>query len=68
MCLHTAIEINFSQPFYTVDENSGIIQIQLMFSNPSSIDITVEVNSEDINATGEFTVHIYSYAIVCISV
>ena len=52
MCLFTVIKINFSQPIYAVDENYGLVQIQLIFSNPSSINITVEVNTEDVNATG----------------
>jgi len=50
----TAIEINFSQPIYIVDEDNGVVEIQLIFSNPSSIDMTVEVNSEEINATSTF--------------
>ena len=39
---------------YSVDENSGVVEIQLIFSNPSSTDITVEVTSEEINATGTY--------------
>ena len=60
MCFFAAIKINFSQPVYIADENSRLIQIQLIFSNPSSFNISVEVNSEDINATGEFTIHTYT--------
>ena len=60
LCLCTAIKINFSESVYIADENSGLVQIQLMFSNPSSIDITVNVNSEDGNATGEYTIHTYT--------
>ena len=44
--------VNFSQPMYSVEENSGVAEIQLIFSNPSSTGITIEVNSEEINATG----------------
>jgi len=40
---------------YSVDENDGAVEIQLIFSNPSSINITVEVNSDEINATSELT-------------
>ena len=47
--------INFSQPMYSVDEDSGVVEIQLIFSNPSSFNITVEVNSDEINATSELT-------------
>ena len=49
---YTGVMVNFSQPAYSVEENSGVAEIQLMFSNPSSIDITVQVYSGDINATG----------------
>ena len=37
---------------YSVDENNGVVEVQLTFSSPSSIDITVQVTSEEINATG----------------
>jgi len=50
----TVIEINFSQSMYNVDEDNGVIEIQLIFSNPSSIDVTVEVNSKEINATSKY--------------
>ena len=53
MCTLIAIMINFSQPVYSIDENSGEVEIQLLFSNPSSTVITVEVTSEEINATGK---------------
>jgi len=49
----TAIEINFSRPIYSVDEDNGVVEIQLIFSNPSSIDVTVEVNNKEINATSK---------------
>ena len=53
MCTLIAIMINFSQPVYSIDEDSGEVEIQLLFSNPSSTVITVEVTSEEINATGK---------------
>ena len=55
--------INFSQPEYSIDENGGAVEIQLLFSNPSSIAITVEVTSEEINATGESTVHAHIHTV-----
>ena len=55
--LCTAVVVNFSQPVYTVEENSRVAEIQLIFSNPSSIDITIEVNSEEINATGWYPMY-----------
>jgi len=59
----TAIEINFSQPMYSVDEDNGVVEIQLIFSNPSSIDMTIKVNSEEINATSKFklSIHLKTY-------
>ena len=39
---------------YYVDEDSGSAQSILFLSNPSSIDITVEVFSTDRSATGEY--------------
>ena len=47
---------------YSVDENSGVVNIQLTFSNPSSTDITVEVTSEEINATGMYVCEHFMHA------
>ena len=55
--------INFSQLVYSIDENSGAVEIQLLFSNPSSTAITVEVTSEEINATGESKVHTHIHTV-----
>ena len=52
--------INFSQSVYNVDENSEAVEILLLFSNPSSIAITVEVTSEEINTTGEYSTCTYT--------
>ena len=52
--------INFSQPVYSIDENNGAVEIQLLFSNPSSTTITIEVTSEEINATGKSTMHTHT--------
>ena len=46
---------------YNIGENSGAVEIQLIFSNPSSIDITVEVITNEINATGESTIHVHTH-------
>jgi len=48
-----AIDISFNQSTYTVDEDDGPAQPVLVLSNPSSTDITVQVRSNDITATGE---------------
>ena len=47
-----AITITFSQSTYTTDEDSGAVQVELVFSNPSMTDITVQVNTIDITANG----------------
>jgi len=47
-----AITVNFSQLQYRVAEDSGNVQIELLFSNPSSFDIVVHVMWDDITATG----------------
>ena len=48
---------------YSVDENDGVVEIQLTLSNPSSIDITVEVTSEEINATGTYATYLRTYLV-----
>ena len=45
--------ISFDQSTYTVNEDDGPAQPVLVLSNPSSTDITVQVRSNDITATGE---------------
>jgi len=37
---------------YVVDEDNGLVQIELIFSNPSSLDITVQVMATDATAVG----------------
>ena len=54
--------INFSQPVYSIDENNGAVEIQLLFSNPSSTAIAIEVTSEEINATGKSMMHSHTDA------
>ena len=44
--------MNVSQARYSFDESSGNVQIQLMFSNPSSFNIVVHVMWNNITATG----------------
>jgi len=53
ICLFSvAITVNFSRAQYSFDEGSGNVQIELMFSNPSTFDIVVHVMWNDITATG----------------
>ena len=51
-----AITITFSQSTYTTDEDSGEVQVELVFSNPSMTDITVQVNTIDITTNGIYTI------------
>jgi len=46
-----AITIEFSQSEYRIVEDSGLIQPEITLSNPSSFDITIHLNSADINTT-----------------
>ena len=48
-----AILVNFSQSIYGVNENDGLVQPMLVLSNPSSIDITIRVDTIDREANGE---------------
>ena len=46
------IVVNFSQAIYVVVENNGSVQAKLVFSNPASFDITVQVTVSDVSAVG----------------
>ena len=46
------IVVNFSQAIYVVVENNGSVQAKLVFSNPASFDITVQVIVSDVSAVG----------------
>ena len=46
------IVINFSQAMYVAMETNDTVRPELVFSNPSSFDITVQVIATDITATG----------------
>ena len=48
-----AIKVKFERPTYRIDEGKGPLYPVLVFSNPSSFDITVRVRSMDSNATGK---------------
>ena len=45
--------ITFDELTYNVDERSGMAQIALVLSNPLSSDLTIEVTTNDITASGE---------------
>ena len=48
--LCTAIMITFGQSSYSVNEDDGVVQPELILSNPSSSSFTAQVISKDITA------------------
>ena len=44
--------MNFSRAMYDVVEGNGVVRPELIFSNPSSFDITVQVMATDMSAAG----------------
>ena len=44
--------ITFDESVYNVDERSGMAQVALVLSNPLSSDLTVEVTTNDVTASG----------------
>ena len=51
--IFVAIKVRFNDSTYRVSESDGLVQPVLLFSNPSSTDITVRVISTNNNATGK---------------
>ena len=49
-----AVVVDFMQSAYSATENNGFVQIELVSSNPSSSDITIEVLNAEASATGEY--------------
>ena len=49
----SAITVSFSQVAYNINESDGRIQPTLHFSNPSSSDITLQVEDTSNTATGK---------------
>ena len=50
-----AIAVQFEQSSYIIDEDDGPVQLVLIFSNPSSTNITVQVENIFGNATGRLS-------------
>jgi len=50
--LYVVITVNFSQIQYTFDEDGGNMQVEVLFSNPSSFNITItlEITSISLNS------------------
>jgi len=50
--------VSFGEPVYIIDENGKLV-INLVLSNSLSVDATVQINSEDVTATGKEIVQIW---------
>ena len=63
MCyfLPLAITVMFNQTTYSVDEDDGPAQPELVLSNPSATAITVQVISGGGSATGEYCSILINY-------
>ena len=57
--------MNFSRLMYSVDENSMNLVVTLIFSNPSSTDIAVGVDSTPHTTIGEWIFHDKVSKLVC---
>ena len=60
-CMYTDITVMFSQTTYSVNENAGPARPELVLSNPSTSDVTVEVYHSDGSATGEYCSILINY-------
>jgi len=54
MSYSLAITVNFSESNYVIGENDGRAQPMLILSNPSSTDISIRVDTTDVEAIGEY--------------
>ena len=48
--------MRFNQTVYRVNEDDGPVQPSLVLSNPSSYDVTIQVNDDEITATSKYTI------------
>ena len=51
----------FSQMMYSINEGIVLARLQLVLSNPSSTDITVQLTNIDGTATGEYCSILINY-------
>ena len=45
--------LNFSQSLYVVDEDDGVVPLELILSNPSSSNFTVSIITNNITASSK---------------
>ena len=53
-CIAKAETINFTQSIYSITENSGSVEIQMIYSDSNSSNFTIQVLSVGGSATGEY--------------
>ena len=51
---YIAVSVSFNQSTYMINENDGLVQPVLVLSNSVATDITLQVITNDITATGEY--------------
>ena len=57
LCYPIASTITFNQSSYNVNESDSTVDITLHHSNPSSINITLIVNTNSVTASGEWLIY-----------
>ena len=50
---HVDVTVMLSQSSYSVHENAGVVKPVVVLSNPSSVDITIQVSDVQSGATGK---------------
>ena len=53
-----AYTVSFSQSTYSVEEDSGSVEIQLLLSEVTSVDVIIEVLSMDDSTNGKFQLNL----------
>ena len=51
--MFVVVTVSYNQTRYQIDENKELVQVSLVFDNPSSADVIVTVVAEDRSAFGE---------------
>ena len=46
------VAVSFMKSTYSVNENGGAIEVELVLTKPSSTDFTIQVMNVDVTATG----------------
>ena len=54
LAITVAVSVSFNQSTYIINENDQLVQPVLVLNNSLATDITVQVMTSDITATGEY--------------